>query len=579
MCVFTPRLGYVQRQMRALSAVCRVDIDGRAEGTGFLVGPNLVLTNHHVLLLAEALVGGDKALRKPVSCRFDVDRRDDGSISPGKPVAVRACLAFSPASAWEYGVPGAADEPTLDELDYALLELEAPVSEDMTAFGQRRGWIGLPARQPVIARERVYVVQHPAGEPAAINAQGEGVLGFLSNGLKNRLIYSPVAMPGSSGSPCFNDSWELIAMHNWGGKDYRRGVPIGLIQTALQAEGFGPALAPMNAQSAFDRLHDQLNALRRTAEDDAAVKRLLEDSAEILEGLSETLARLHIYKELHEFLHNVQTGTLPPLIACVPASGEPRVNELVALADDLSVKIDEPREQAQKLPLAGARGSVAQLQWLEDMARTAAALSGKPQDEPRSKVLRIRRIVRTQMQMLNESLRGEADRIDFNGMHRLLTSAVRAGALAGTAGARQIELDAEVVIQIRDDLNRRVHQHGEWQASENDQMVLEDHVRDDAIQAPDMFVERWAPTLQQIRLLCDADLSSTLLTELVGYGDELDRSIADGRWSDTPRLFGNFRRRTMRAFWFVDRDLLDRARQMSQLGAPMKALLAFAQDT
>ena len=575
---FIPRLGYVQRQMRALSAVCRVDVDGRAEGTGVLVGPNLVLTNHHVLILAEALAGADKALRKTVACHFDVDRRPDGSTTAGREVQVTACLAFSPASAWEYGVTGAADEPTLDELDYALLELADAVDDDVTAFGQRRGWISLPSRQPVIARERVYIVQHPAGDPAAISSQGEGILGFLSNGLKNRLIYSPAALPGSSGSPCFNDSWELIALHNWGGRDYRRGVPIGLIQAALSAAGFGVALAPMEAQSAFELLHDQLNALRQTAEDDGAVKQLLEDSAEILEGLTDTLSRLHIYKELHEFLHNVQTGTLPSLIACVPAGGPPRVNEIMALADDLGVKIDEPREQAQKLPLAGARGSVAQLQWLEDMRRTAAALSARPDDEPRAKVLRIRRIVRTQMQMLNESLRGEADRIDFNGMHRLLSNALRGGPLAGTAGAHQVELDAEVVIQIRDDLNRRIQQHGEWQASENDQMVLEDHVRDDSIQAPDMFIERWAPTLQQIRQLCDTDLSSTLLTELIGYGDELDRSIADGRWTETPRLFGSFRRRTMRAFWFVDRDLLDRARQMSQLGAPMKALLTFAKD-
>ena len=578
MCGFVPRFGYVERQMRALTAVCRVDVDGHAAGTGFLVGPNLVLTCHHVLVGAAALAGSSKALLRSVSCRFDVNGLPDGGITAGEAVNVTSCLAFSPASALEYGVAGATDEPAIDELDFALLELATSVADDMTTFGQSRGWLSLPAKQPLITREHVHIVQHPEGAPASINAQGEGILGFLSNGLKNRLIYSPVALPGSSGSPCFNDSWELIAMHNWGGTDYRRGVPIGLIQAALVAAGFGPALAPMSAQSAFDRLRDQLNALHGTAGTDAAVKRQLEESSDTLEGLSETLARLHIYKELHEFLHNVQTGTLPSLIACVPANGTPRTNELMALADDLCVKIGEPREQAQKLPLEGARGSLAQLLWLEEMTRTSTALSTNPQVEPRAQVLRIRRIVRTQMQMLNESLRSEADRIDFNAMHRLLIGPLAAGLPAGAIDTRPVALEANVVIQIRDDINRRIRQHGDWQASENDQMVLEDHVRDDGIQAPDMFVERWTPTLDQIRLLCGTDLSSPLLAELVGYGDELDTSIKAGRWADTPRLFGNFRRRTMRAFWFVDRDLLDRARQMSQLGAPIKALLAIAQD-
>ena len=51
---------------RAEWRVCRVDLDGSGNGTGFLVGPDTVLTNHHVVATA---IGGN---RNPntITCRF-----------------------------------------------------------------------------------------------------------------------------------------------------------------------------------------------------------------------------------------------------------------------------------------------------------------------------------------------------------------------------------------------------------------------------------------------------------------------------------------------------------------------------
>jgi hypothetical protein len=47
--------------------VCRVEIGGNAAGTGFLVGPDAVLTNYHVL---QSVLEGKTAPGK-VTCRFD----------------------------------------------------------------------------------------------------------------------------------------------------------------------------------------------------------------------------------------------------------------------------------------------------------------------------------------------------------------------------------------------------------------------------------------------------------------------------------------------------------------------------
>ena len=40
---------WVERAVRSQGPVCRVEIDGEPMGTGFLVGPSAVLTNHHVV--------------------------------------------------------------------------------------------------------------------------------------------------------------------------------------------------------------------------------------------------------------------------------------------------------------------------------------------------------------------------------------------------------------------------------------------------------------------------------------------------------------------------------------------------
>ena len=60
-----------------------------------------------------------------------------------------------------------------------------------------------------------------------------GVIGMASEG--RRIRYRTNTEHGSSGSPCFDIDWTLIALHHMGDPDWKRvpqfnqGVPIGLI--------------------------------------------------------------------------------------------------------------------------------------------------------------------------------------------------------------------------------------------------------------------------------------------------------------------------------------------------------------
>jgi V8-like Glu-specific endopeptidase len=62
-----------------------------------------------------------------------------------------------------------------------------------------------------------------------------------------RVRYATNTLGGSSGSPCFNFDWDLIALHHYGDPSYNhpkynQGIPIGLIRERLRRQGKDQAL-------------------------------------------------------------------------------------------------------------------------------------------------------------------------------------------------------------------------------------------------------------------------------------------------------------------------------------------------
>ncbi len=59
----------------------------------------------------------------------------------------------------------------------------------------------------------------------------EAVIGLNDN--KTRVRYTTDTEPGSSGSPCFNQNWELVALHHSGDPNWlpswNEGIPTDLI--------------------------------------------------------------------------------------------------------------------------------------------------------------------------------------------------------------------------------------------------------------------------------------------------------------------------------------------------------------
>ncbi len=233
--VWSTRLTQIARR------VCRVEMDGEPLGTGFLVGPDTVLTNWHVFEAAKKLGKTDR-----LGCRFDYEVLPDNKVEPGQLIKLQAgCIDSSPYSTAETTDKPDIPLPTPAELDYALLRLTARAGEQQVE-GAARGWIVLPkAVLPLPADAPILIAQHPAGAPMKLAMDTHAVIGLNGNG--TRLNYRTNTEGGSSGSPAFTMDWDIVALHHygdpkWQNPTYNQGVPIELIRQRIDANGFGDAL-------------------------------------------------------------------------------------------------------------------------------------------------------------------------------------------------------------------------------------------------------------------------------------------------------------------------------------------------
>ena len=150
-------------------------------GTGFLIAPDLLLTNNHVIpSLVEAV---------NTEYSFNYQLGHDGKL-----------LEITPAQAAKDG-----HFHTDTSLDYTVVQLA-------NAPGDAFGYLRLTSK--VASKDdRVAIIQHPGGHLKKISMQNN----FVSYSDSQTIQYTTTTLPGSSGSPVLNDDFEVIAIHHSGG--------------------------------------------------------------------------------------------------------------------------------------------------------------------------------------------------------------------------------------------------------------------------------------------------------------------------------------------------------------------------
>jgi len=232
-------LGRIERQ------VCAIRLNGQAAGTGFLLGPDVVMTNYHVV---------NNVIDKKISPQnaeivFDFKQLADGTtLSKGSShtLADDWLIDYSPYSQVDLvALDQKSSPPQPDELDYALLRVSG--SPGNAVFGDpqnpespTRGWLK-PAEAPhdFLSKPALFIVQHPKGQPLKLALDTNAVLDMNPN--QTRVIYRTNTEPGSSGSPCFDQNWNLVALHHSGDPQmmptWNEGIPFTAIMTLLKQRG------------------------------------------------------------------------------------------------------------------------------------------------------------------------------------------------------------------------------------------------------------------------------------------------------------------------------------------------------
>ncbi|MEZ5939895.1 MAG: trypsin-like peptidase domain-containing protein [Planctomycetaceae bacterium] len=188
------------------AAVCRI-ATRNSLGTGFLIAPGIVMTNNHVL--------GSEGEASESVAEFGLE---DGK----SPIVV----SIQPDRLFI----------TDAELDFTIVACDG---------GPLSGIEPIPLlRNPAVAtrNERVNVIQHPRGRNKEVAIHDNRIVRVQNLVIK----YTTDTEPGSSGSPVFNNAWDLVALHHAGvsqpnGAAENEGIRISAIVAHLvnrQNEGF-----------------------------------------------------------------------------------------------------------------------------------------------------------------------------------------------------------------------------------------------------------------------------------------------------------------------------------------------------
>lgn len=225
---------------RRESCVCCIVIGGARQGSGFLAAPGVVMTNYHVVRDADW---------KSIQVEFDYQAAADGSLTPSRYYRVSGPLiASSPYHNVDSRHPKPPAPPPDDTaLDYALLPIDGKPEEARMSDGRPRGVIPPPAPVPrLVEGMPLLILQHPKKPDKNLEGPDLHPLRFAFdevtevNENASRVRYRVNSEPGSSGSPCFDADWNLVALHHSGDPreiepaEYNEGIPIATIRRTLQ---------------------------------------------------------------------------------------------------------------------------------------------------------------------------------------------------------------------------------------------------------------------------------------------------------------------------------------------------------
>jgi endonuclease G len=200
---------WLARAVEISKSVCRV-LTPHGLGTGFLVAHGLLITNSHVI--------SDRNVAAQSQLEFNYEQDITGRY----------------LTTYRYRLdPEVFHTSPPHELDYTLVGVAAAAELPPV---EKWGHVELNPFADPFPSEHVVIIQHPNGGLKQIALTANLVVRVDSP----YMHYTTDTMPGSSGSPVFNDSWQVVAIHHAGvntKKDkVRRFTNEGVLMSAIKAD-------------------------------------------------------------------------------------------------------------------------------------------------------------------------------------------------------------------------------------------------------------------------------------------------------------------------------------------------------
>jgi len=214
---------FLEKGVQRAQSVCRIVTD-TSYGSGFLIASrNFIMTNNHVLPDADTAASS--------SAQFDYDEDD-----------ILYTVELDPDTFFI----------TDKKLDFTIVACNPdPLPDEVTAIPLLRDV------DTITRGERVNIVQHPAGRKKEISLHDNKVNYVYDVAIR----YTADTEGGSSGSPVFNNQWNLVALHHAGWSDAEgaasnEGIRLAAIVEHLVTQNV--ALNDTESNSALESLVSQI---------------------------------------------------------------------------------------------------------------------------------------------------------------------------------------------------------------------------------------------------------------------------------------------------------------------------------
>ncbi len=211
-------VGVATASATAIVRASGTDFRGRTgswSGTGFLLSPNILLTNHHVL--------NSPAVAAASTAVFNFQTEPDGT--PGATASFR----LNPQRLF-------VTSPIVGGLDYTFCWVDGEPGRRFGAVRASRGTFG------IAEGEFANIVSHPAGRMKEVSLQ-ENLVRWQDDLVVH---YTSDTEPGSSGAAVCDNAWSLVALHHASkasvaGGTLNEGIKLAAIAADLERRGTSSA--------------------------------------------------------------------------------------------------------------------------------------------------------------------------------------------------------------------------------------------------------------------------------------------------------------------------------------------------